>query len=204
MSDAFYSLLTALGRPVFWISSRPTVLNAAVTDRPGPYLLAANHTSPYDIPVLMRHCRRRVDFISITEIFRNPFVRTLYTAMNAFPLDRSRPDAPAVRVALERLRRGRVVGIFPEGRFSTGAASVVQSRRIRPGVGRLARMADVPVVPCIIIGSGNYGPVPTWLPFRKTRYGIAFGEPIAPGEDVAEQLVDAFVALHGRLEAAMA
>ena len=203
MSDAVYSVLTTFARPAFWVSSRPTVLNAQATDRPGPYLLAANHTSPYDVPILMRHCRRQVDFLSTTEVFRNPVARTLYSAMNAFPLDRSRPDAPAVRTILDRLNRGRVVGMFPEGGFRIGDASVVHSRRIRPGIGRLARIAGVPVVPCVIVGSANFGRVRSWLPLRHTRYGVAFGEAIGPGVDTEDRLVDALVGLHGRLTASM-
>jgi 1-acyl-sn-glycerol-3-phosphate acyltransferase len=201
VSDGFYDALTMLGRPAFWVSSRPTVLNAAVTDRVGAYILAANHTSPYDIPILMRHCRRRIDFVSITEVFRNPFTAWLYGNMNAFPLDRSRPDAPTVRTVLDRLRSGRVIGMFPEGGFRHGAASVVHSRKIRPGIGRLALLANVPIVPCVIAGSERYGRPASWLPLRATRYGVAFGEAIEPAgtaEQIEERLIDTFVELRRR------
>src|SRR4051794_12787212 len=99
------------------MSSTPTVLNAEVTRRAGPYILAANHQTPYDVPLLMRHTARNVDFVSIVEVFKNPFIHWFYGSMNAFPLDRSKPDAPTIRVILDRLSRGRVVGMFPEGRL---------------------------------------------------------------------------------------
>lgn len=204
MSDPFYDALTRLGRPAFWVSSRPIVVHADVTDRPGAYLLAANHTSAYDIPILMRHCRRRIDFVSIAEVFRNPFTAWLYGNMNAFPLERSRPDSPAVRTILDRLRAGRVVGVFPEGGFRTGEASVVHSRRIRPGIGRLALLANVPIVPCVIVDSAAYRRFTSWLPLRRTRYRIAFGEAISPkgtAEAIETRLVDAFVELHQRANA---
>jgi 1-acyl-sn-glycerol-3-phosphate acyltransferase len=203
MSDGFYRTLVRLGRPAFWSSSRPTVINAGITNRPGPFLLAANHTSPYDIPILMRHCHRRIDFVSITEVFRNPFTAWLYGNMNAFPLERSRPDAPAVRTILDRLERGRVVGMFPEGGFRRGEASVVHSRQIRPGIGRIAMLATVPIIPCAIIGSEQYSRPTSWLPLRRVRYGVAFGEAIEPSDDAEERLVDALVNLHRTLRVEM-
>lgn len=207
MSDAFYDMLVALGRPAFWTSSRPTVLNAVATERPGAYLLAANHTSPYDIPILMRHCRRRIDFVSITEVFKNPFTAWLYGNMNAFPLERSRPDSPAVRTILDRLSHGRVVGMFPEGGFRVGEASVVHSRKIRPGIGRIAVLADVPIVPCMIVGSEQYREFASWLPLRRTTYAVAFGGMIAPNataEAIETQLIEAFVELHTSLSCVQA
>ena len=206
MSDAFYDILYTLGYPAFWVSSSPTVLRAELTRRSGPFILAANHQSPYDIPLLMRHCAGRIDFVSIVEVFRNPFVAWLYGSMNAFPLDRSRPDPHTVRIVLDRLKRGRVVGMFPEGRFSRGQDSVVHSRRIRPGIGRIAQLANVPIVPCVLINSQAYSRFWSWLPFRHTRYGIAFGPAIEPSEDVdgvERNLVDQFVALHTELTSAM-
>ena len=204
MSDAFYRTLLVLGRPAFWTSSRPTVLNAAATARPGAFILAANHTSPYDVPILMLHCRRRIDFVSITEVFCNPFTAWLYGNMNAFPLERSRPDLPAVRTILDRLSRGRVIGMFPEGGFRVGEASVIHSRKIRSGIGRIAVLADVPIIPCIIIGSERYSRFTSWLPLRRTKYAVAFGEMIAPNataEEIEAKLIDAFVALHTQLQA---
>ena len=207
MSDAFYRTLRLLGRPAFFVSSVPHVVNAAATDRPGPFILAANHTSEYDIPVLMRHCRRRIDFVSITEVFARPFTAWLYGNMNAFPLDRSRPDSPAVRTILDRLRRGRVIGMFPEGGFRVGEASVVRSRRIRPGIGRIALLANVPIVPCVIVGAEQYRRVAAWLPLKRTRYGVAFGEAIeatGTADEIERRLVDALVAMHGPLSRAPA
>lgn len=203
MSDLFYDTLVLIGRHPFWLSSRPVVHNAAVTDRPGAYILAATHTSPYDIPLLMRHTRRRIDFVSIVEVFRNPFMAWLYGSMNAFPLDRSRPDSPTVRIILNRLARGRVVGMFPEGRFRRGEDSVVYSRQIRPGIGRLAQMANVPIVPAVVIDSAAYGRWQAWLPLRRTRYAVAYGDPIEPtvgnAATIEQKLIDTLVSLHQAL-----
>ena len=180
LSDAFYNLLWYTGYHAFWASSSPTVLNAQVTRRPGPYILAANHFSPYDIPLLMRHTARNLDFVSITEVFRNPFVAWFYGSMNAFPLDRSKPDAPTVRVILDRLSRGRVVAMFPEGQFRSYSNSVLTGGSIRPGIGRIALLANVPVIPCAVVNSKAYSKFASWLPLRRTWYGIHYGNPMEP------------------------
>lgn len=183
MSDAYYRAVRFVGRWAFFVSSSPLVIGAEHANRAGAFLLAANHQSPYDIPLLIRHTKRLVDFVSIVEVFRNPLMAWFYGNMNAFPLDRTKPDSPTVRTILDRLAAGRCVGIFPEGGFRKGAASVVHSLRIKPGTSRIARLANVPIVPAIVIGSGDYSRVRAWLPTRSTRYGIIYGQPIPPGDD---------------------
>lgn len=184
MSDAFYNLVWYLGYPAFWVSSCPAVINAQVTQRRGAYILAANHHSPFDIPLLMRHTRRNLDFVSIVEVFRNPLVAWFYGSMNAFPLDRSRPDAPTVRTILHRLARGRVVAMFPEGQFRSIDASVVSGGSIQPGIGRIAVLAGVPIIPCVIVNSMAYRRFTSWLPLGRTRYGIIYGQPLQPDPDL--------------------
>jgi 1-acyl-sn-glycerol-3-phosphate acyltransferase len=92
MGDLFYKFFRFAFAPPFWVSSDPLVVNAGVTARRSGYILAANHQSPYDIPVLIRHCRRAIDFVSIVEVFRTPFLGWFYGHMNAFPLDRSKRE----------------------------------------------------------------------------------------------------------------
>lgn len=200
MSDWFYSTIRAFGYPAFRCSGNPIAIGEQHANRDGPFLLACTHQSPYDIPLLMRHVRkRRLDFVSVVEVFRQPIVGWLYRSMNAFPLDRSRPDAPTVRVILDRLARGRVVAMFPEGRFRRGDDSVVVSRRIQPGIGRIARLANVPIVPCVITNSIAYSRFSSWLPLKRTRYKIIFGEAILPkgtADELEVTLIDAFVRLH--------
>ena len=114
MSDLFHQAVRGLGRHAFWVSSSPIVIGAEHTRRDGGYLLAAgNHQSPYDIPLLMRHCARNIDFLSISEVFSNAIVAWFYRSMNAFPLDRSRRDPATVLTIVRRLQRGRVLCMFP-------------------------------------------------------------------------------------------
>jgi 1-acyl-sn-glycerol-3-phosphate acyltransferase len=215
VSDLFYSSVRALGRPVFWITSRPLVLHPERLEslRSGTWIVAANHQSPYDIPLLMRHCPRHLDFISITEVFRNPFLGWFYGSMNAFPLDRARPDAKTVRSILDRLERGRAVAMFPEGRITPLDDSVVRGGRLRPGIGRIAQLGGARILPIAIVNSLAYQRPASWLPGRRVRYGIHPGEPLAPrpelpADEAANQLEEdlraSLIRLHGELSAAIA
>lgn len=199
MSDAFYRVVRFVGRHAFWVSSRPVVRGVEHIPRSGPFLLASTHTSPFDVALLIRHSPRLLDFVSIVEVFKNPFLAWFYGSMNAFPLDRYRPDAATVRVILNRLERGRPVAMFPEGGFKRGEHSVVHSGKIKRGVGAIAHLANVPVIPAVIINSIAYSRPLAWAPWRPTRYAIAFGPPIAPAEDadsVERQLVSTLQSLH--------
>jgi 1-acyl-sn-glycerol-3-phosphate acyltransferase len=158
-------------------------------------ILAANHLSPYDIPCLMYASPRPLDFVSVTEVFENRFTAWLYGSMNAFPLDRHRPDTPTVRTVVRRLERGRAIAMFPEGKIRTPETSLLSGGPIKPGVAGLSRLCNAAVVPCVILGTGAFGPIKTFLPLRSVRWGAIFGEPMRPDPDAPEREArDAFVA----------
>jgi 1-acyl-sn-glycerol-3-phosphate acyltransferase len=212
MSDLSYNIIWGIGVHAFWVSSKPVLLHRDRLTRPGGYILAPTHLSVFDVPCLMAIAPRNLDFVSITEVFRNPFVAALYGAANAFPLDRSKPDSPTVRTIFDRLERGRVVAMFPEGNLRTPETSLLAGGSFKPGVARIAQLADVPVIPCVILGTGAYHKVTSWLPLRRVRYGVNFGEPMWVRRDLEKQeaqkqfladLRQAYLALHDELRSAM-
>jgi 1-acyl-sn-glycerol-3-phosphate acyltransferase len=199
MSDWFYKAVRAIGSHAFWANATPLVLGIEHIPKAGAFLLASTHASPYDVPLLIRHVPRSLDFVSITEVFESPVLAWFYGSMNAFPLDRHKPDAPTVRTILGRLQRGRPVAMFPEGGIRRGQASVVHSKKFRSGIGRVQALACVPLVPVVVINSETYSRPSAWLPLRRTRYAIAFGAPIQPGgspESAEALLLEAWVSLY--------
>lgn len=212
MSDWFYSSIKWTWRWPIWMCHSPVLLGIENAKRDGPFILAANHTSPYDIALLIYHVRQRLDFVSITEVFNIPVFGTFYGAMNAFPLDRSRADSATVRIILQRLTQGRSVAMFPEGGFRLQDRSVLHGGNLRKGIGRLARIANVPVIPCAIEDSLVFSKPHKWLPLRQSRYGMAFGDPIMPSSHTEEDddsgafeslLADKIRGLHSELLKAM-
>lgn len=211
MSDLSYWLIRATGRPVIWLTSRQTVLHVERARQPGPYILASSHLSPYDVPGLIAVTPRYLDFLSITEMLKNPFVARLFKAMNCSFVDRHRADSAAAHSLAGRLRRGRVVAMFPEGGIRAESASVINGGSFKPGVIRLAQLANVPILPCVILGTIGYAKPTSWIPHRSVRFGVNYGQPIhLAGEDQAqarvaatEQLRQAYLALAGELRDAM-
>ncbi|MDB5304304.1 MAG: putative acyltransferase [Phycisphaerales bacterium] len=211
MKDWFYYLVYFLGSQPLLLTSSPVVLHRDRARRKGAYLLAATHFSPYDVACLIKQTPRVLDFVSVVEVFRNPLAAWFLGKMGAFPLDRMKPDSPTVRTVLERLRRGRVVALFPEGHIRTEETSVLAGGSLKTGVARLAKMAGVPIIPCVVVGTRAYHRAAAWLPLRRVRYGIIYGEPIAVLEDPTgpekaafeERLRQTYQALFAELKAAM-
>ena len=147
----------------------------------GGAIIAPNHQSFFDIPlvamVLALHGRRTY-FMAKSELFRNPVFAWIIRNLLAFPVRRGAPDRMAIRYAIERLKQGELVVIFPEGtRSKTG-----QLKEAEAGLSLIAARAGVPVVP---VGIGG-----TRLMFSKEQFfprvTICFGTPIAdPAPDPA-------------------
>lgn len=113
----------------------------------GGCLLACNHVAWVDPPAVgCAASHRQVYFMAKKELFRFPGVRHLLLAWGAFPVHRGNADRRAMRHALELLRQGRVVGIFPEGtRSASGGLG-----RGQLGVALLAARSGAPVVPAAV------------------------------------------------------
>jgi 1-acyl-sn-glycerol-3-phosphate acyltransferase len=142
-------------------------------------LLAANHISHFDPFIISLVIRRKIDWMTMAEFFQPPVVGFLLRAIDAFPADRDRADLKTIRTAIERLKEGRIVGLFPEGGIRDGTRSLLEDAPLRPGASTLAHMAGVPILPCVILGSDRLYSTKCWLPFRRTPIWIAFGDPIS-------------------------
>ena len=212
MSDATYRIVRLIGVPAFRVSASPVVLNHGRLPPRGPVLLAPNHLSHYDVPCLMAETRRNIDFVSVAEFLKVPGVGPLFRAMNCMFLDRGRADPATVKAAVDRLRQGRLVAMFPEGRIREWEDSVVHGHPFKPGVVRIAQLAGAPVVPCVVLGTAPYRRPTSWLPHRAIRYGINYGEPMrlrpdldpdAGRADLTQRLSAAYVSLYRELRAAL-
>jgi 1-acyl-sn-glycerol-3-phosphate acyltransferase len=117
----------------------------------GGALLVANHRSYLDPPLVALAVKKRpVFFMAKSELFEMPILSTLIKHWgNAFPVRRGKPDIKALKTALEILKGGELVCIFPEGQRAPAG------KFLRPkwGAGMVALKAKVPIVPCLIEGS---------------------------------------------------
>lgn len=133
-------------------------------------IIACNHVSYLDPMIVGMASPRPVSFMAKADLFRKPILGTAIRMLNAFPVRRDRADLDAVKEALRVLRRGEVLGIFPEGtRQRKGILGQAE-----PGVAHLAIKTRVPVIPMAV--KGTYGA----FPGKPIRARI--GKPILPPE----------------------
>lgn len=137
----------------------------------GGAIIAPNHQSMWDIPLVgLALCKRRNHFMAKSELFRNPIFGWIIRTLLAFPVKRGAPDRAAIRRAVELLKQGELVTIFPEGtRSKTGKLKEAEA-----GLSLIAAKADVPVVPVGIDGTRRIFSKTCWFP----RVKIAFGRPV--------------------------
>ena len=183
MGEIFHSVsnrtAALLMKALFGYSSRRRVIGREKVNCAGGFLLASNHISHFDPFIISSVVRRKIDWMAMAEFFSLPFLRFLLRAVDAFPAERDRADRKTIRTAIERLKKGRIVGIFPEGGIRDGARSVLEGAPLRPGAATLAQIAGVPILPCVIVGSDRLYAKRRWLPLRRTPIWLAFGEPIS-------------------------
>src|SRR5437667_2161563 len=183
MRSLFYSFANRtaalLMKLLFGCVARVWVLRRENANHAGAFLLAANHISHFDPFIISSVVRQKIDWMTMAEFFRFPLLGLLLRAVDAFPAERDRADLKTIRTAIERLKSGHVVGLFPEGGIRDGTRSLLEGAPLRPGASTLAQIAGIPVLPCVILGSDRLYSKRQWLPFRRTPIWIAFGHPIS-------------------------
>ncbi len=194
---------------LFGYSSQVRVIGQEKANRDGGFLLAGNHISHFDPFIISSVVRRKIDWMAMAEFFPLPVLGFLLRAVDAFPANRHRADRKTIRTAIERLKQGRIVGLFPEGGIRDGTRSLLEGAPLRPGASTLAHIAGVPILPCVIVGSDRLYSKKGWLLPRRTSIWIAFGDPIShfPGlaksdgrRQIERALAAAFKNLYSELQ----
>lgn len=138
----------------------------------GPVVLAANHVGWLDGPLLASCSPRPVHALTKQEMFTGlmgPFL----VATGQIPLDRWNVDLAAIRTALQTLRAGRIIGVFPEGARGPGDMTSPRS-----GAAYLGLVSGAPVVPVSILGTRMPGGSDSSIPPQGSRIAMTVGEPV--------------------------
>jgi 1-acyl-sn-glycerol-3-phosphate acyltransferase len=115
----------------------------------GAYIVAANHTSWKDPPIVSLALRTPIRWMAKTEVFEYVFLGFLLRGIGNFAIRRGESDRRAIALSLEILAKGLPLGVFPEGhRSETG-----RLLRGRPGISLLADRSGALIVPCGIEGT---------------------------------------------------
>jgi 1-acyl-sn-glycerol-3-phosphate acyltransferase len=162
----------------------------------GGVLLAANHQSFLDPPAVGLALRRQVYYVARASLFRVPLLGWFLRKQHGVPIERDAADLSAIRMAIDLLRRGEGLVLFPEGtRTSDGSVG-----EFRPGFAIVAARARAPIVPVAIDGAFEAWPRGQRLP-RSGRVRVAYGQPVEPLGSGKEACVATAREVHRRVVA---
>lgn len=139
----------------------------------GPVILAANHIGVLDGPALVAVTPRLTFAIAKVELFSGLAGRLL-GYVGQIPVNRRVPDAHALGRAIQVLRAGKVLAVFPEGRRTGGEVSYA-----RGGAAYLAMVSGAPVVPVAILGTREPGQGRSAVPHHRSPVHVVYGRPFS-------------------------
>ena len=166
--------------PVLRLVYRPWAEGLEHIPAQGPAIVASNHLSFADSLFMPLVVPRRVTFLAKIDYFTEPgikgwFKRVFFRGVGQVPIDRSGGKASegAISAGLRVLRRGDLLGIYPEGTRSPDG----RLYRGKTGVARMALEAKVPVIPVAMIDTDKMQPPGRLIP-KIMRPGLRFGTPL--------------------------
>src|SRR6516162_4855173 len=186
MAEPTYRILEILARLIVLASgSRITYLGEQNIPDHGGAVIAINHTSYVDwLPaaLAMRRQHRRMRFMIKAEMQRVKVVNFLIKHTKTIPVDRG-AGADAYSVAVQRLREGEVVGVYPEATISRS----FELKEFKTGAARMASEAAVPIVPVIVWGTQRIWTKghPRHIGRHKLPVSVEVGAPLRAAEDLA-------------------
>ena len=198
MTYWFYDLVKFVLRLFFRVGFGLEVVGCEHVPRHGPFLVASNHVSYLDPPLVGAACPRRLRFMARKDLYDHRWLGAFLRGVHAIPLKRAEADLPAFRAALAALQSGSGVAIFPEGERQLSGELGTAKR----GVGLLADTARVPVIPVFVQGTFQALP-PGAHRLHRAKIRVAFGEAIpytdAPAPRRHERVAEAVTGAWRRL-----
>ena len=188
--EKFYQGLVGFARRLMRAANiEVTVIGAENIPAESGALLAGNHTGYADF-ILMGtgpylHGERLVRFMAKKSVFDVPVLGWLLKLMKHVPVDRAHGGA-SIAPAVQMLREGNLVGIFPEATISRS----FELANFKTGAARIAHQAGVPLVPCVIWGSQRIWTKDLPKHFRDVPVIVRYGEPVALTGDAEADTVE--------------
>jgi len=172
MNFAYY-VFWCLFRVLFAAYFRWRIHNPERVPMAGPVIMAANHTSFLDPPLVGAALKRPLNYLARDTLFPVPIVGWLLRRWKVVPVDRDGGGAAGLRAIFDRLLQGGAILLFPEGTRSNDG----QLQAARSGIGLVIIKSDAPVVPVRIFGTYEAFGRHTRFPHPR-RVEVKFGVPM--------------------------
>lgn len=160
-----YKLLTPLMRILFNIYYHPTILNKEYIPKEGPILIVGNHKHIYDQCLTIMATKRAIHYLAKKEYFDGKMA-WFFKLVGCIPIDRSRKNKESTDYAIEILKNGGAIGLFPEGTRNKTSDQLLLPFKM--GTVSMAKKSNATIVPFAI--TGDYK-------FRSKNLTICYGNP---------------------------
>jgi 1-acyl-sn-glycerol-3-phosphate acyltransferase len=168
-----YSVIHSILRVISVAYLRLETIGIENLPKEGGVILAPNHPSDSDSFILGTAIRRQLHTMGKEELFRKRFVGYIFRKLNAFPVKRFEIDREAIKTAVDNLKDGHVIDMYPEGTVSLDGSL----QEAKSGTAFIALRAKAAVVPVALIGTFNVLSKGQRFP-RPHKVIIKFGRPL--------------------------
>lgn len=167
--SGLYMFLKAIVSPIYRLFARVHIVGKENIPKEGGAIICCNHIGINDILILGTTFPRQIHFLAKKEWFNNKFLSVLFSALGAVPLDRGGRDVGALKNAVNKVKDGKTIAIFPQGHRYPGENPA--DTPIKSGMGLIAYHSHADVIPvCLKTKDGRY------KLFRKIE--VIYGKPI--------------------------
>jgi len=174
----FYGFFHYLSWTVYQMWFRGEVFGTENFPMEGPFLIASNHASHLDPPIVGSQVARQMRFFARKSLWNSRVARWWLDNVETIPVERDSGDIGAIKRVIQALRENRSVVLFPEGTRSPDG----HLQPAKAGVGFMACKTGVPVVPCRVYGSFVAFGKGMKIPNFGSPVTVVFGPPI-PASD---------------------
>ncbi|HVZ63507.1 MAG TPA: lysophospholipid acyltransferase family protein [Lacunisphaera sp.] len=174
----FYGFFHYLAASIYGMWFRGEVVGTENFPAAGPFLIASNHASHLDPPMVGCQIAKQMRFFARRSLWNNKLLAWWLDQVETIPVERDTGDIGAIKKVLQALKEDRAVVLFPEGTRSPDG----HLQKPKAGVGLMACKTGVPVVPCRVYDSFAAFGKGRSLPRLGTPVTIVFGRPLQPRE----------------------
>ena len=171
--NASYRIGWTLFRTLYATYFRWRVCNPERVPRTGPVILASNHASILDPPLVGSGLKRDINYLARESLFRFPGIGWLLRSWQAVPVDRDGGGARGLKAILGRLLAGGAIILFPEGTRTRDG----KLQPARSGIGLIVIKSDAPVIPVRVFGTFEAYGLHVKIP-RPCRLTVKYGKPM--------------------------
>lgn len=171
----YHLLKWSVVSPMLHTYFRGRIYGAENVPREGPLVVASNHASYFDPPLVSNCVGRPVAFMAKEELFEVPVLKQAIRLYGAYPVKRSSADRSALRAAIAALEQGWAVGIFLQG-TRTADAKITEPKL---GAATLAAKLQAPLLPVSLWGTEKILANGSRFP-RPVPVTVRIEKPIAP------------------------